>query len=453
LEIAVNRTSSVISALSFVFCNLAWAGDTAVDENALFADTATVVQQKGLVDSAHMKDATEKKGTSIGGNVIAAAIGTATRDWLFKGHHTSDTYLTSLLVGNILLDARLLDNVKAFGNGEVDYSPSSDTIDVDLRELFIDANINKQVYFRAGKQVLQWGRCFLWNPTDLINVEKKPFIDKIGSREGTYGLRVHAPFGTKMNLYSFINLNSVDRVDKTAAALKFEFLAGGTEMAFSLWGKENRPPVAGYDFSAQAFNINFYGEATISNGDNTARIKEAGGILSIDSVSYGWTPRVSLGLNRLFDLFDIKDGITVGAEVFYNGGGYSGNIFSDSRMFFFRDTVTVAVPQHAPVKTAAGTREMFLLANGLYEPNYHSRYYAAIFTGINRFLLSDMTLNLNALANLEQRCGVVSLSYAYTTLSNLTFGITADGYFGASNTEYTFFNGAWDTRVTVGVSF
>jgi len=33
-----------------------------------------------------------------------------TRDWLFKGHHTSDTYLTSLLVGNILLDARLLDN-------------------------------------------------------------------------------------------------------------------------------------------------------------------------------------------------------------------------------------------------------------------------------------------------------------------------------------------------------
>ncbi|HMD68352.1 MAG TPA: hypothetical protein VKF42_05675, partial [Chitinivibrionales bacterium] len=393
-----------------------------------------------------------KRGTTIGGEIIAAATGVATRDWL-HGYHAADTYLASLLVGNLLLDARLLDNVKAYGNGEVDYSPSADTVGVSLRELFMDANINRKVYFRAGKQVLQWGRCYLWNPTDLINVEKKPFIDKIGSREGTYGVRVHAPFGTKMNLYSFVNLNSVDRVDKTAAALKFEFLAGGTEMAFSLWGKENRTPVAGYDFSTQAFNINFYGEATISNGNNTPKMREFNGVLYIDTVSYGWTPCVSLGFNRLFDFFDIKDGITVGAEVFYDGGGYSGNVFADNQTFLYRDSVMVVVPNLAPVKVGSGDKKTFLLYNGLYEPNYHSRYYAAVFTGINRFLLSDLTFNLNALANFEQRCGIVSGSFSYTTLSNLTFGVTVDGYLGAANTEYTFWGGACDARLSVGVRF
>jgi|WetSurMetagenome_2_1015567.scaffolds.fasta_scaffold00148_29 hypothetical protein len=436
----------------FFACFSLHASDPSIDENALFADTVTVVQSKGLVDTAHMKDATEKKGTSIGGEVIASATGVATRDWL-RGYHAKDTYLASLLVGNLLVDARLLNNVKAFANGEVDYSPSSDTVGVMLRELFLDANINKAVYFRAGKQVLQWGRCFLWNPTDLINVEKKTFIDKIGSREGTYGLRVHAPFGTKMNLYSFINLNSVDRVDRTAAALKFEFLTGGTEMAFSLWGKQNRPPVAGYDFSTQVFNINIYGEAAVSNGDNAPVMKESGGVLRVDSVSYGWIPRVSIGLNRMFDFFDIKDGISVGAEFFYNGGGYSGNVFNDGRIYLFRDSVTITIPDHPPVKVAAGDKKTFLLFNGLYEPNYHSRYYAAIFTGINRFLLSDLAFNLNALANLEQQCGVLSASFSYTTLSNLTFGITADGYFGAANTEYTLSNSAWDARLSVGVRF
>ncbi len=440
----------VISALT----SPAWTADSmSVDENALFSDTATVVPQKGMVDSAHMKDATEKKGTSIGGSVIAAATGVATRNWR-TGYHMSDTYLTSLLVGNLLLDARLLDNVKAFANAEVDYSPSSDTIGVDLREMFMDANINKQIYFRAGKQVLQWGRCYLWNPTDLINVEKKMFIEKIGSREGTYGLRVHAPFGTAMNLYSFVDLNSVSRLDQTAATAKFEFLAGGTEMAFSLWGKENRPPVAGYDFSTQVFNINIYGEASVSNGNNTPMMAKApDSVLYIDTFSTGWTARVSIGFNRLFDFFDIKDGISIGAEAFYNGGGYSNNKFQDTTKYPFREPVTYVIPHVGSTTLARGTMAQFLLANNLYEPNYLSHYYAAIFTGINRFLLSDMTLNLNALMNLEQESGVISLSFGYTTLSNLTFGITADAYLGGNNTEYTYMNSAWDTRISLGVAF
>jgi hypothetical protein len=352
-----------------------------------------------------------------------------------------------------MLDARLLNNVKAFGNCEVDYSSSSDTIGVALREMFIDANIKKQVYFRAGKQVLQWGRCYLWNPTDLVNVEKKPFIEKIGAREGTYGLRVHAPFGTKINAYSFVNLQDVDRVDRIAGTVKLEFLTGGTEMAVSLWGKNNRPPVAGYDFSTQAFTINLYGEISVSDGDNIPRMKEENGTLFIDTARIGWTPSASLGINRMFDFFDIHDGLMVSGEFFYNGGGYRENVFQDSRVYAFRDSVKLRVPGVPMMNVGRGDKKTFLLANNLWDPNYHSRYYAALFTGINRFLLSDLQFNLNALANIEQRCGIISGSFSYTTLSNVTLGITVSGYLGGKNTEYTFSNNAMDVRLMAGVAF
>jgi hypothetical protein len=182
-------------------------------------------------------------------------------------------------------------------------------------------------------------------------------------------------------------------------------------------------------------------------------MNEANGFLYIDTSSNGWTTRVSLGFNRLFDFFDIKDGISIGAEAFYNGGGYSNSVFQDTTSYQFRGPVTYVIPHLGPVTRVSGTRAEFLLDNNLYQPNYLSHYYAAVFTGINRFLLSDMTLNLNGLVNLEQGSGVISLSFGYTTLSNLTFGITADAYLGGNNTEYTYMNSAWDTRISLGVAF
>ena len=131
-----------------------------------------------------------------------------------------------------------------FGNLEVNYFPGFDTSNVMyrvsrvdnsyllyLRELFMDFNFNRSIYFRIGKQVLQWGRCYFWNPTDLINVERNSFVEKIGSREGVYGARLHVPFGTIANIYSFINIQSVNRIDSISGSVKFEYLLGRSEMA------------------------------------------------------------------------------------------------------------------------------------------------------------------------------------------------------------------------------
>jgi len=85
---------------------------------------------------------------------------------------------------------------------------------------------------------------------------EEAFIDRSGRAKGPTVARARALRHQNESVFLY-QLNSVDRVDKTAAALKFEFLAGGTEMAFFPVGKENRPPVAGYDFSAQAVQHQF----------------------------------------------------------------------------------------------------------------------------------------------------------------------------------------------------
>ena len=171
-----------------------------VDENALFGDKP-VVEQK----SYEKKDVdAEQNEMRVGfsGSLTSVYSYSATRRFL-QGKGTEGNVFGPSIEGTGYLDVRLPEADKGFGAFDVVYDPVEEKTEYSMPELFVDFNIGKKVYFRTGKQVVQWGRCYLWNPTDLINVEKKSFADKIGPREGTYGIKAHVPFGTALNLYGF----------------------------------------------------------------------------------------------------------------------------------------------------------------------------------------------------------------------------------------------------------
>ena len=221
----------------------------AIDESDLFKDSSSIVADSSLVNNTEMSQGqNDKKSVSFSGEITSTGIFSGDRDLLDSSLEKS-TQLTTYIVGNIFLDIRQFHGIKAFANLETRYLPSMNETVVDLRELFLDANIGHRLYFRTGKQVLQWGRCYFWNPTDLINVEKKLFIQKIGYREGAYGIKTHVPFGTRANLYGFVDTRNASGVDSVAGVAKAEFLLGGVEMAFSVWDKSKFQPVFGYDFS------------------------------------------------------------------------------------------------------------------------------------------------------------------------------------------------------------
>ncbi|MDD5687904.1 MAG: hypothetical protein PHE88_08745 [Elusimicrobia bacterium] len=411
-----------------VFRSLSMAAET-INENEMFSSSEVVMQAANTVPASE-----GKKTIGFSGSVTSVeediGISTSTKD-----------YLDSYILSNIFLDVRMKNDIKAFANLETNYHPQTRDTTFGLREMFFDFNLNRRVYLRTGKQVLQWGRCYLWNPTDLINIEKKTFITKIGYREGAYGLKVHVPFGTKYNIYGFLDTGNALSPDNLSGALKYEFLAGKTEMAFSGWAKKTYNSVYGYDFSSRIGDVDILGELAVSKGDNIKRIREDNGILSIYRNNGDFTTKASINLSKGFRLGNFNDRLTVSTEFFYNQSGYKENLFNDRNIYQFDSSVF------------SGTKKDFLLLNGLYDPNNLSRYYGALFTSVSRFVITDMTLNMNYISNFCDSSGILSTGVTYKNINDFSAGLLVNSTLGKANREYTFSKVKYDIRVTLGVSF
>jgi len=281
-----------------------------------------------------------------------------------------------------------------------------------VKEIFFDFNIANTVYFRAGKQVLQWGTGYFWNPTDLINIEHKSFTNQDALLQGVFGLRSDVVFSPKIHLYTFLNLNGIQDISNVAFAARTEFLVRSFEFGFSGWFKPSTIPVFGTDFTTPLFwNLNLTGEASLSWGDNQDKLDTSGNPYSVRNQL---VPKVDVGLSRSFDAFDVQDRINVMTEFFYNSDGYDQNMFQ-----IFDQT----------------QRKTFL--NGYYQSGYYGQYYGALFITINSFFLTNMTLTLDMLANFSDLSAIPMVILSYTPVNNFTLSFQLGACLGADKREYT----------------
>lgn len=420
-----------------------------LDEDAMFSDSnAVVVESKDIVTEAPIEE--EKKSLGVSGEAVSVAnyIRVIEDNGMLEGNQDFNNYILS----DFLLDARLKKGTKGFANIQVMYDPEDvrKEQDISLKELFVDFNIHNKVYFRTGKQVLVWGRTYLWNPSDLINIEKNTFLTRIGAREGTYGLKMHIPFGTKYNLYGFLDTNKASEI---GGAGKLEFLLGGTEMAFSVWKKRHYKPVGAYDFSTRLFGIDIKGEAALSHGDNTDRIRVRNGVLETYSPEDQWIPKASINFGRAFDYKDEVDKIMLNLEFFYNGAGYTGNLFADQTTYAFDSPVDAIDASGQPVSYNSGTKRDFLLYNNLYDINYLSRYYAVFFATINKFIRSELTLTANLISNISDHSYILATGINYLDINDLKFGLQFYFNLGDKNAEYTVLGRGGQIQLTAGILF
>jgi hypothetical protein len=446
----MKKTFPVAVLFCVLFYTLIFSQDNAINENDMFSDTSSITSSKDIVDNKTITQK-EQKSVALSGQIVDANIGNFNRDW-FNTFHRSDVQLSTFVLGNLLLDIRLPQGAKAFANLQTEYIPNDSAVLVSLQELFVDGNIKNKVFLRLGKQVLQWGRCDIWNPTDLINVEKKLFIPKIGYREGAYGIKLHIPFGTTYNIYGFLDTREATTVDSLAAAGKFEFLIGGTEMAFSMWDKKNCHPVFGYDFSTRALGIDFTGELSLSDGSNSFSLLEQNGFLETTK-SKDWQTRLCLDVGRQFTFLNISQGLSVTGSFYYNHGGYDRNLFSDSRMYRFANPIAATDPTGKPVMIPGGTPATFLTLNNLYQMNDFSRYYVGLDIGVSRIILSSLGGFFKIIDNIQQSGAVLTTGINYVSLNEFFIGLTVNGFIGQQNTEYTYQNQAMMVQVTAGVTF
>ncbi|MFC1770669.1 hypothetical protein ACFLZV_02165 [Candidatus Margulisiibacteriota bacterium] len=403
--------------LSFYLLVLSCLNAQEIDEQKLFSDEQTVVEEKEVIDLT-LGQETEKESVSFSGEIMNRSLYLMHRDWLKgKGKFGENMILTDN-EADIFLDIRLKKQVKAFINLSIVNMPShltttSNILDDAVKEFFIDANIDRKVYFRMGKQVLQWGRTYFWHPTDLINIDRLDFFDMARYRRGVYGLKVHMPFGSTKNFYMFTDFGDAENIDGLAIAGKFEFLVGGTEYAVSAWKKKGYGPAYGFDFSTNLFAVDVAGEVSLIYERDKQQVRINNATAFLANKADAWQTMASLSMAKTFD-WELNDRISLVAEVFYNGSGYDTGVFTSQA-------------------------KDLLFDNNLYEANYHGKYYAAIFASVSKFPITDMNVHANTLNNLSDGSYVLITGLGFEPVNHLSFNFNLNWFGGPPDAEYTYF--------------
>jgi hypothetical protein len=461
------------------------AADTVQDKNKseeeMFGGDETVTPSDKIKNDA-ISSTIEKKSVTFNGYLNSRTSVNVKRSSILRDMKVVDSNnFLSYFQSDFELDARLLKGIRGYFNISADYYPAgipqSRTFQVPLaylgipayftkvdvmaaekinavfsiNEVFVDVNFSKIIYFRLGKQVLKWGVGYLWTPNDLVNVEKKNILDSSQIRQGAYGLKVHVPFGTRANIYSFIDFNKARNLSDISMANKAEVLFGNTEMALSILLKKSNVPVYGYDVTSRILGLDIHGEVSLSYGDNNRRLREYPWYIIIPNSSIilesiylspgnssimdyrvrgTWVPKASVGFGRGFEVKDIKDRIRIDVEAFYNQAGYDKNIFE-------QNVFSVG----------------YFLSRGLYTPNYYGKYYAGIFITIRQMFVEELSSMVNCIVNIKDQSSVISGTITYAPYYDLTLNLMINGFIGKENREYTVYGNYVTTELSVKLVF
>lgn len=393
----------------------------------------------------------------FGGTAHAWAFWGVKRPWGETNYQFSNNTLSSYFQADLNLDIRPAPGFKVFTEFSLIYSPvnpisqtASNTLLLSAKEFFADFNLGQAIYFRLGKQVLTWGRGFFWQPTDLVNLEKRDVVNRDLIREGNYGLRVHIPYKTLFNLYSFLNLGSTLNYDQYAWSVKTEARFGGLEVALSTLLRPKRQAVYGADFSFGLAGWNITGEASLFQEGQMDRL----GTNITEVVVFGVTNRIpvpriyrndttfakaSLGATKSFD----ENRWTFGIEGYYNGEGYDDNRLEDTN--FTALWAGNALPTAYLQATALSNFNSQPLADWnkalgrvWYNALDHGKWYAAVFLSRGELFNKTTTIGLTGVLNLLDLSALVSLSASYSPVDQFAVNLRLPFYLGESGREFTF---------------
>lgn len=446
LKISANNICLLSLLFLFISGTVVFSED--IDEDALFSGDDTFIESgQNLKEDVDLF--LEKESMAFSGRLLARGIFAMNRDWLLEDGDWDENALSNYSEADFFLDVRLKKGVKGFVNlgienaaqdqaylvsdpGADPEEEAEDDFEETLKEFFIDANANRKVYFRIGKQVLKWGRTYFWNPTDFINIEKREFLDMYRYREGVYGARVHVPFGARQNIYMFMNCSEADNADDVGAAFKYEFLIKNTEASFSSYIKRHVGHAFGVDISYRLLGVDVNSEVSFFNEDHHLYVDIMDGSPLIMEDEDKGSLRLSIGIAKTFD-YKLNDRISLIYEFFYNEAGYDKNIFKNDAavlLLFFNDEDEI-----------------------LYEPNYHGRFYSALFFSIDKYPVPDMMINLSALNNMSDRSFVLVPGLSYSPVDHFTLTFNINIFAGPEKAEYTYEGTAVAADLSVEIEF
>ena len=290
----------------------------------------------------------------------------------------------------------------------------------DIDQLWMKFSFDERYYFTIGKQPTKLGAGLIWQPTDFLNVDRFNPLDLSDQRLGVNLLKIQMPLPDKnLNVYVIAQFDDASTVKETGALIRFEYLSGSGEYAFSAKSSRDSQVRLGLDASIGMKYFDWMVSATFIHNDPAPFIFETPDPVPLNILnpvnestsldrSEEWFNQFSTGLLYTHSVFDNKT-LIVNAEYFYNEAGYT------SREVMPFIIVNSFIP---------GSETSF-------NPLYFGKEYGAVGATINGLGSdTDKTITILAISNLDDQTGVVQLVYRSQPFRDLSLSTSVGWFLG-----------------------
>jgi hypothetical protein len=321
----------------------------------------------------------------------------------------TDTAQQPLFMPNLLdvyLDARPAERVRAYASARFTYDPTVDEDNDDalfqtenggqLNELWLRFDVARRIFFTVGAQRVRWGTARVWNPTDVLNLQRLDPLAPVDLRTGVPLVRAELPIEALGGGLTVVGqLDGADSLDGVGGAARLQMSADRLEVSLLASARVDEPLRFGADFSAGTGPFDIYGEALVAHGGKVRRWVgdfdlSVPALPREQSREDDWILQAVGGFEWPIAYGD-DDILVLGAEYLFNDTGYT-----DATLY------------------------PWLIAQGDFDPFYLGRHYLAAF-----LLLAgpgdwdDTSFVLTSINNLSDGTGVARLNLSHTVRRRL----------------------------------
>jgi len=332
------------------------AGPIETDEESLFGSTDSMFSEPLItdaeetsVDIASLLLVSER--VEIGGrysfSVQSSASWNDPATILENLGNPDSTSLSTSLSTRLFFDARPDKEFRVFGKMTASYpfatrlddpsTPPDETRELQdvfhVEELFSDFNWNDTVFFRGGKQNMNWGVGYFYSPADLLSIAEIDPEDPEAEREGPVALKANIPIGIN-NLYLYALPAVADEPLEIGLAVKGELVIGAGEVGAGAVYQKDIAPAGMITVSASAGDFDLFAEGVVSYGSNRTFVVESdvSGVAA-EQATDDFFFNASAGFRWSYSPSESDSSVSVVAQYLFNGEGYSDpSIITDNQM-------------------------------------------------------------------------------------------------------------------------
>jgi len=431
-----------------------------IDEDAMFGSEDMVETVTESEAGSAVKSLLVSESVRVGGRFTGSAASSWTWNDPWEGDFditaTDDYGLAPSLSSLLFFDARPTEESRFYGSLKTSwpFTTSTSVLDVNdiptgetvyqpnirVFELFSDFSWNDSVYFRFGKQTVNWGVGYYFSPANIINLESIDVLNPGAQLEGPVALRVLYPIpGTQHTLWAYAVLDTEKMMggelkpEDTALAAKAEFVVSGWELGIGGSYLKDESLRGMLTARGSIGNISIFGEATLSRGSDKNWLQDAMPITyRTDTTSPFFNGTAG------FSYINSENNYSIIGQYLFNGEGYDDQEIAD----LITDVRANETSIKTILKAITPYIDQELLFKGFVARNISmsGQHYAAVTFSKSELLLEDLSFSVFAMGNLSDFSGLIKPTLSYAFIDGLSLSTSASFAVGYDNGEYVVLN-------------